>query len=51
MTAMYAGYVGGTRTLLSEVFYFDGVGFAVEPEDWIALGHCGGLTIHREGRD
>lgn len=40
--------VKGTGTLFGDIFYFDGVGFAVEPEDGIVWRHCGGFTIHRE---
>jgi hypothetical protein len=38
-------------TFLSDVLDFDGVGFAIEPEDWIVWRHCGGFTSHREGME
>lgn len=38
----------GVGTLFSDVLDFDGVGFAIEPEDW---RHCGGFTNHREKKD
>jgi hypothetical protein len=40
--------VEGIGTLFSDVLYFDGVGFAIKPEDWIVWRHCGGFTMHRE---
>ena len=40
---------GGTGTFLSEILDFDGVGFAVEPEDRVDGRHCEGFAIHREG--
>jgi hypothetical protein len=42
---------GWTGTLFRDVLDFDGVGFAIEPEDLIVWGHCGRFTIHRGERD
>ena len=40
-----------TDTLFGNILDLDGVGFAIEPEDWVAWRHCGGFTGHREERD